>query len=80
MERMNWEAIGAIDEFLGAAVVVIALGYLAIEIRQHTKQTRLSAIQAVNASDDSAFVPIYLEENKKIFTKGQRSLSELSDH
>jgi hypothetical protein len=31
---MNWDAIGAIGEVLGALVVVITLGYLAIQIRQ----------------------------------------------
>jgi len=29
---MNWDAIGAIGELIGAAVVVATLGYLAIQI------------------------------------------------
>ena len=33
---MNWEAIGAIGEVLGAAAVVVTLGYLAVQIRQNT--------------------------------------------
>jgi hypothetical protein len=36
---MNWEAIGAISEVIGAIVVVITLAYLAIQIRQNTKTT-----------------------------------------
>ena len=35
---MNWEAIGAIGELLGAAGVIATLGYLAFQIRQNTKQ------------------------------------------
>ena len=31
---MNWDAIGAIGELLGAVAVVLTLGYLAAQIRQ----------------------------------------------
>ena len=34
---MNWEAIGAIGELLGALGVVITLVYLAVQIRQNTQ-------------------------------------------
>ena len=39
---MNWEAIGAIGEILGAIAVVATLGYLAIQIRHSTAQARAS--------------------------------------
>ncbi len=77
---MNWDAIGAIGEILGAVAVLITLIYLATQIRQNTEQARLNSIQAVNASNDSAFEPIYIPENSLIFTKGQSSYSSLSDH
>ena len=35
---MNWEAIGAVGEILGAAAVVATLAYLAIQVR-HAKDT-----------------------------------------
>ena len=34
---MNWEAIGAIGEVLGALGVVLTLAYLAVQIRQNTR-------------------------------------------
>ena len=37
---MNWEAISAIGEILGAAGVIITLAYLAAQIRQNTKVSR----------------------------------------
>ena len=37
---MNWDAIGALGEVLGALVVVITLGYLAVQIRQNTAQQK----------------------------------------
>ena len=35
---MNWEAIGAIGELVGAAAVVMSLIYLAAQIRQNSRQ------------------------------------------
>jgi len=77
---MNWDAIGAIGEILGAVAVLITLIYLAMQIRQNTEQARLNSIQAVNSSNDSAFEPIYIPENSAIFTKGQSSFASLSEH
>jgi hypothetical protein len=37
---MNWDAVGAVGELLGALVVVVTLGYLAIQIRQNTAQQK----------------------------------------
>ena len=34
---MNWEAIGAVGEVLGAAGVIITLAYLALQIRQNSE-------------------------------------------
>jgi hypothetical protein len=37
--EMNWEAIGAIGEILGAVAVVATLGYLATQIKQSRRET-----------------------------------------
>jgi hypothetical protein len=37
---MNWDALGAIGEVVGAVAVVLTLGYLAIQIRQSGKSSR----------------------------------------
>ncbi len=44
---MNWEAIGAIAEIVGAAAVVITLAYLAIQIRNGTRVARSATRQAI---------------------------------
>ena len=43
---MNWNALSAVAELLGAAAVVISLLYLAAQIRQNTRQVRFAAQQA----------------------------------
>jgi len=35
---VNWEAIGAVGEIIGALAVVASLAYLAVQIRQNTRQ------------------------------------------
>lgn len=44
---MNWEAIGAMGEIVGAAAVVATLGYLAVQIRHSTKVARSATRQAI---------------------------------
>ena len=44
---MNWDALGAIAETLGALGVIATLGYLALQIRQNNNQLRGSATTAV---------------------------------
>lgn len=43
---MNWEAIGAVGEAIGALAVVLTLGYLAVQVRDTRKLLRASAHQA----------------------------------
>lgn len=40
---MNWEAIAAIAEIVASIAVVISLGYLSIQIRRQTVESKLAA-------------------------------------
>ncbi len=40
---MNWSAVGAIGELLGAAAVVVSLLYLAAQMRMGARQAQLEA-------------------------------------
>lgn len=50
---MNWDAIGAIGEMVGAVAVVITLLYVARRIHQANAQTRASARYSFNDALDS---------------------------
>ena len=43
---MNWEALGAVGEVVGAVAVFATLVYLSIQLRQNTKSVRASALDA----------------------------------
>jgi uncharacterized protein YbcV (DUF1398 family) len=44
---MNWEAVGAVGEILGAVGVIVTLGYLAAQIRANTRQSRAAMTQSI---------------------------------
>ena len=44
---MNWDAIGAIGEIVGALAVVVSLGYLASQIRIQNRESRLNAMHDI---------------------------------
>ena len=48
---MNWEAISAVGEIVGAIAVVATLIYLAVQIRRGTKATQAASVQAAAALD-----------------------------
>ncbi len=41
---MNWDAVGAIAELVGAGAVVLTLIYLSIQLRQNTSQVKHSTV------------------------------------
>lgn len=47
---MNWEAIGAIGEVVGAIGVIATLVYLALQIRQNSNVVRSATRQAVSTA------------------------------
>ncbi len=50
---MNWEAIGAVGEAVGAAGVIASLVYLGIQIRSNTRTAKAAAYeQALTGSHD----------------------------
>ena len=57
---MNWEAVGAIGEVVGAVGVIITLAYLAFQIRQNTNGLRLTARQTLT-HQNTDFTKMLLE-------------------
>ena len=77
---MNWDALGAIAELVGALGVVATLAYLAVQIRQNTSVVRTSNFQDLmrNYSSLSATVSENAEA-AEIFRKGLASYEALSE-
>lgn len=50
---MDWEAIGAIGEILGAIAVIASLFYVAYQVRQNTEQNKLNTVSMESASGEA---------------------------
>ncbi len=44
---MNWEAIGAIGEFLGATAVVVSLIFVGVQIRKNTRASQTAGYRTL---------------------------------
>lgn len=84
---MNWEAIGAIGEIIGAAGVVATLVYLTYQIRQNTIQLEQNTLAAKAAAQNASNEA--LRENRKaifetldmseIYLRGNQKPEELDE-
>jgi len=76
---MDWDAIGAMGEIVGAIAVVATLGYLAVQIRHNT---RASAVEAKLATTGmlTEFVNMLIADPQlnDLFMRGRTSTKNLS--
>lgn len=77
---MNWEAIAAIGEILGALGVLASLIYLATQIRDNTRSLQAASLQSVlDGPRDRVLVPFGTSaENCEVFALGLNSLDNLN--
>ena len=76
---MNWDAVGAIAESVGAVGVIATLAYLAVQVRENAEQLRLGRAQDVSASIQDGFAPIYYPGNPRIWHKGRFHPEDLDE-
>ena len=77
---MNWEAIGAIGQIVGASGVVVSLLYLAVQIRADAKAKRASAVHGqVEAFRGFLHTLATDGELSSIYLRGIRDFSSLRD-
>ena len=77
---LNWDAIGAIGEILGALAVFLTLVYLAVQIRQNTSSVRASTFHecASRAADLTRAIAEH-KELARILRTGLGGLEQLED-
>src|SRR5205085_8238277 len=76
--RMNWEMLAAIGQLAAVFVGIPSLIYLAIQIREQTKERRQSAVHAL--TEQWGDLTTSLHDNAEmtaIFLRGNQSFSEL---
>jgi len=77
---MNWEAVAALGQIVGALAVVLSLAYLAAQIRQNTIRVRRgSTADAIGAFREWNYHIIADPSTRQVFLKGTRGIENLSD-
>ena len=76
---MNWEALGAVAELVGATGVIATLFYLAVQIRQNTRSIRAAAFQET-MRDITAVADLAAQqpELSRVYLEGLNGLEKLS--
>ena len=76
---MNWDAIGAIAELLGAVAVVASLIYLATQIRQSTRATQGASLEFISKLSIDFLVQVASDaETASIFRRGLTESEQLN--
>jgi hypothetical protein len=77
---MDWNAIGAIGEIIGALAVFLTLAYLALQIRQNTKTIQASAVDASISKLQAVRVSMYESgEVTRIYLQGIAQPDDLDE-
>ena len=77
---MNWDAIGAVGEILGAVAVLFTLIYLARQIKQNTQEVRSSNYHAITGSFNAInMIVAQNAELARVFKLGNDSFSSMSE-
>jgi len=72
---MNWDAIAAIAEGLGAVGVIATVVYLAFQIRQNTKSIQGSTQQSLMSQEMAMYA--LLSDHAGVYRRGCANLAEL---
>ncbi len=67
---MNWEAVGAVAESVGAVGIIVTLIYLATELRRNTRSVGSATAQASSGSAQARLMALQTPENARVWRAG----------
>jgi len=77
---VNWEAISAIGQVVGALAVVISLIYVASEVRRNTNATHLAAMRSMHDAFNRWIQQLgQYPDLAELYTRGLQDLKSLED-
>ena len=77
---MNWEAIGAVGELVGAIAVIATLIYLAIQIKNGARAVRSSAVTDATTALQAFYQELGTnQQTSELYLKGMTNYDSLSE-
>ena len=76
---MNWNAIGAVGEILGAVAVIVSLVYLAVQVRHNTESLRIQTLQRVMDRVGTSDSRASSEHVANVLARGRKSYLGLGE-
>jgi len=77
---MNWDAIGAVGEILGASAVVVSLIYLAAQIRVQNREARSAAMHEITVGFRDGMATVAADpELPKLILRANDDFDALAD-
>ena len=76
---MDWDAIGAIGEIVGAVAVVASLVYLATQIRTQIRESRLAASRELTANLIETYSALQTPQMADIWARGSKNYDALTE-
>ncbi|MGR8950540.1 MAG: hypothetical protein ACU84Q_21050, partial [Gammaproteobacteria bacterium] len=76
---MNWDAIGAVGEIIGATAVVVSLVYLAGQIRTQNRESKMAAAHEIIAAFRAMQVPLQSSELAELWHRAITNFESLND-
>ena len=78
---MNWDAIGAVGEIVGAVAVIVTLIYLAIQIRDSARAPRAAAVTDATTGMQAFYEALGSDlQTAKLFLDGMIDPDSLAKH
>jgi len=75
---MNWDAIGAVGEIVGAVAVVVSLIYVGVQISRQTREQRLAAIHEATQNFMESLKPFNDPQVAELWLKGLDDFESLT--
>jgi hypothetical protein len=74
---MNWDALGAVGEIVGAFGVVVSLLYLASQIRAQNRESRVASVHEIIEAFRGAITSFQDPQRAEVYTTALDGFSEL---
>lgn len=76
---MNWEAIGAVGEIVGAAAVVVSMVYLGKQIRNQNRESQVGAMHEISLGFRQSATALLDNGLTELFVKGLKGFDLLTE-